>query len=100
MSVAELDLTAGTVLTITDGAAKQMRFLRDRKGTPDMVVRVGVKGGGCSGLSYTLNLDTETKPNDIVIDANGVNVVIDPKCARFLEGQQAMTPNASDKRHR
>ena len=86
MSVIEFAAENKTLLTVTEGAAKQMRFLRDRKGTPEMSIRVGVKGGGCSGLSYTLALDSETRAQDIVIDAGGINVVVDPKCAKFLQG--------------
>jgi len=84
MSVVEV--TEQNIIVITPAAAKQMKFLRDRKGTPESAIRIGVKGGGCSGLSYTLALETEFKETDVRLDADGVPVLIDPKCVRFLEG--------------
>ena len=86
MSVIEELGVSSQMLTVTEIAAKQLRFLRDRKGTPDMAVRIGVKGGGCSGLSYMLALESEVRPTDNVIDAGGINVVVDHKSAKFLEG--------------
>jgi iron-sulfur cluster assembly protein len=86
MSIDPMNETAEKVVTITPAAAKHMKYLRSKKGDESLGVRVGVKGGGCSGLSYVLMLEPEPRANDLVLDADGVPVFIDPKSARFLEG--------------
>ena len=45
-----------------------------------------MKGGGCSGLSYVINLEAEPRENDNVFVTEGIRVFIDPKSARFIEG--------------
>lgn len=74
------------VLTLTPNAAKQVQFLIRKKGDPSLGLRVGVKGGGCSGLSYVMNLEPEPRENDVTFEAHGIRVFVDPKSARFLEG--------------
>ncbi len=87
MSVTEIENSVDqSIITITTAAVKQMKFLRGRKGEPGMGVRVGVKGGGCSGLSYTIALESNTYDNDIVIALDDINVYIDTKCTKFLVG--------------
>ena len=49
-------------------------------------VRVGVKGGGCSGLTYVLSLDNEPRPDDKIIEENGVRIFVDRKSYVFLAG--------------
>lgn len=63
-----------------------MRRVRERKGTPDQFFRVGVKGGGCSGLEYVLMLESETSQGDFEAEFDGLKVVCDPKSATFLTG--------------
>lgn len=73
-------------VTVTPEAVDQLKKLRDRKGTPGSFVRIGVKGGGCSGLEYVMRLDEKRLPIDIVAEFDGLTVVCDGKSAKFLEG--------------
>jgi iron-sulfur cluster assembly protein len=73
-------------ITISEPAAKQIRALLAQKGTPEGGLRVGVKGGGCSGLSYFLDWAAGPGKHDEVVDAGGARVFVDPKSAMFLKG--------------
>ena len=74
------------VLTLTPSAVKQVKFLIQKKGNINLGLRVGVKGGGCSGLSYSMTLDENVTERDFVYETDGVKVIVDRKSARFLEG--------------
>lgn len=74
------------IVTITPAAITQVKRLLTKKGDDSLGLRLGVKGGGCSGLSYTMTLDIIHAGRDIVIEIDGVTVMIDPKSANFLEG--------------
>ena len=73
-------------VTVTPEAAVHLRSLVERKGEPGCFVRIGVKGGGCSGLEYVLRLDTKPTPFDIEHNAGGVRLVCDAKSAVHLQG--------------
>jgi iron-sulfur cluster assembly protein len=77
---------SGTV-EITESAANAIgKYLADHKAAPGSGLRIGVRGGGCSGLSYVLDVDANPRPNDKVIEAFGQRVFIDPKSLIFLQG--------------
>ena len=72
---------------VSEKAKKKVQQLKDEAGiTGDdsYFLRVGVVGGGCSGLSYKLDFDNEVKPMDQVFEDNGVNVVTDLKSFLYL----------------
>ncbi|MFN0157922.1 MAG: HesB/IscA family protein [Bacteroidota bacterium] len=74
-------------ISITPKAAEQVRKLRNDNSIPEgHGLRLGVKGGGCSGLSYVLAFDEKPKETDKVIDIHGVTVFIDPKSLFYLSG--------------
>ena len=77
-----------TILTITPAAIQQVRFLIGKQRNPNLKLRVGVKGGGCSGLSYTMNLEETPHERDLIFSIDGLIVMVDPKSARFLNGVQ------------
>lgn len=73
-------------VTLTPDAREQaVRMLR-RKGLEGQCLRIGVKGGGCSGLEYVLRPEPEPREGDLVAEFDGLKVVCDPKSARFLAG--------------
>ncbi len=74
------------LVTITPAAVQQVKRLREKKGNSNLGLRIGVKGGGCSGLSYTIGMEEAPVEGDIVTETDGLTVMIDPRSARFLEG--------------
>jgi iron-sulfur cluster assembly protein len=75
-----------SVMTVTDAAAARVRELIARSEKPVAGVRVGVKNGGCAGMSYTMDLAETVEKGDEVVDVNGLKVLIDPKAVLFLLG--------------
>ncbi len=73
-------------MTVTEAAAARVRELIARADKPVEGVRVGVKNGGCAGMSYTMDLAETPQKGDEVVEANGVKVLIDPKAVLFLLG--------------
>src|SRR5213592_632109 len=72
---------------LTDAAAKQVKELKRTQNLSENVfLRMGVKGGGCSGLSYSLEFDNEVGPHDKKFDIDGIQVVCDAKSYLYLNG--------------
>jgi iron-sulfur cluster assembly protein len=76
------------LITITDKAASQVRELLAKRGKESFGIRVGVKSGGCSGLSYKIEYADEKGKFDEVIEDKGVRVLIDPKAVMYLIGSE------------
>ncbi|MBQ0708264.1 MULTISPECIES: Fe-S cluster assembly scaffold SufA [unclassified Ochrobactrum] len=75
------------VMTLTDKAADRVReIIASRDGA--LGIRVGVKKGGCAGMEYTIDLVTEAKAGDDVIEKDGAKVYIAPEAVLFLLGTQ------------
>ena len=73
------------MIYISDKAKEQVKRLKqDALLSEEYFLRVGVVGGGCSGLSYKLDFDNETQPNDQVFEDNGVKLVTDLKSFLYL----------------
>lgn len=81
-----METPTGFPITITDRALAQVRRLLSKDGRPEAFLRLGVKGGGCSGFEYVMKLDTVSKPIDLEIETDGVRIVCDAKSAVFLRG--------------
>ena len=74
-------------VALTDGAQAQVQRVMAKKGTPGAFLRLGVRGGGCSGLSYVMKPDTEFDEFDLTWEEpNGLRIVVDRKSVTFLQG--------------
>ena len=76
-----------TLLTITPTAAsKILELMAEEPDGDTMVLRVAIQGGGCSGFQYGLGFDTQAAEGDHELTLTGVNVVVDPFSAPYLQG--------------
>ena len=75
-------------ITITDNGAKHVRNFMAAEGVDQGILRVAVKGGGCSGLTYVLDMTGEAQEGDKVIEQNGVTLAVDKKSYIFLAGTE------------
>jgi len=74
------------MVTLTDIAAEKVRdFMQGQSAEREVGLRVGVRGGGCSGFQYALALD-EQREDDHVFDSSGIRVLVDPASLRYVEG--------------
>jgi iron-sulfur cluster assembly protein len=75
-------------ISLSERAAKKIRELLDKEGvSPEKGgLRVGVQGGGCSGLSYAMRLDTQARDRDKVFEEFGARLFVDPKSFLYLNG--------------
>jgi len=73
---------------LTERAAKKVRQLLEKEGVSPEVggLRVGVQGGGCSGLSYAMRLDTQARDRDKIFEECGARIFVDPKSFLYLNG--------------
>ena len=76
------------VMRLTDAAATRVRELMARTDKQILGLRVGVKNGGCAGMSYTVEYAEDVKKNDEVVEDKGVKILIDPKAVLFLLGTE------------
>ena len=76
------------VMRITDAAAERVREIMANSDKPIVGVRVGVKNGGCAGMSYTMDFAEEIGRFDEVVDDKGVKIIVDPKAVMFLLGTE------------
>lgn len=76
-------------ITLTDKAAEEIKTIMRENAIPEnYTLRVGVKGGGCSGLSYSLGFDGELRESDTVMELKGVKLAIDAKSLFYLSGTE------------
>ena len=75
-------------MSVTDAAAARVKEIVAGADKPIVGVRVGVKNGGCAGMSYTMEFAEAVAANDEVVEDKGVKLLIDPKALLFLLGSQ------------
>ena len=81
-------LSGFKVMTLTDAAARRVKDIIARADHPIVGVRVGVKNGGCAGMSYTMEYADAVNPLDETLEDKGVTILIDPKAVLFLLGTE------------
>ena len=76
------------VITLSDNAANRIKEIITNDKTKSVGVRVGVKSGGCAGMSYVMEYAKEINPTDEIIEDKGVKVFIDPGAIMYLLGTE------------
>ena len=76
------------VITLSDNAANRIKEIMYNDETKSVGVRVGVKSGGCAGMSYVMEYAKEINPTDEIIEDKGVKVFIDPSAIMYLLGTE------------
>jgi len=76
------------VITLSDNAANRIKEIISNDETKSVGVRVGVKSGGCAGMSYIMEYAKEINSNDEIIEDKGVKVFIDPGAIMYLLGTE------------
>ena len=76
------------VLSLTDRGAERIKAIMADADRPIAGLRVGVRNGGCAGMSYTMEYAEAAKPGEDVVEDRGVRVFVDPKAVLFLLGTE------------
>jgi iron-sulfur cluster assembly protein len=71
---------------LTKKAIEMAKQALQKRGTPDASLRLGVRGGGCSGVSYAIQFSDKVRERDHVFDFDGLRVIVDPKSLVYLRG--------------
>ena len=74
------------MIQVTEKALGRIRQVFVKQGVEGGGLRLGVQGGGCSGLSYLIRFEPKQRPSDRVFDFDGVKIFVDPKSLIYLEG--------------
>jgi len=77
-----------TLLEFSDSAVAKLKALQQEEDNPNLMLRVSVYGGGCSGFQYTFSLEEEVRPDDRSVEKQGVTLVIDQKSYQYLSGSE------------
>jgi len=75
-----------TMITLTDNAAEKVKGILEREGKAAYGLRLKVVGGGCSGLSYSMDFEEMAAPTDKVYEDHGVKVFVDPQSDPYVSG--------------
>ncbi len=84
--IGAMDATRTAPISITEAAAAHVRRIAEREGRAGAALRLRVTAGGCSGFSYNLSIEDAPEENDLVLEAHGLRVLLDPHSAPIVEG--------------
>ena len=76
------------IISLSDNAAQRIKEIMSKAESQFLGVRVGVKSGGCAGMSYVMEYAKEINPNDEIIEEKGVKLFIDPGAIMYLLGTE------------
>ena len=79
---------AAPKVTLTSGAAAKVAELIEREGDDSLMLRLGVRPGGCSGFSYQLELDSGSEEDDIINEFDGVKLAVDAQSMDMVKGAE------------
>ena len=74
------------MITLTESAVKMVRRIMEKEGRNAALLRVGVKGGGCSGYTYHMDFEERPRDDDQAYAFHGLDVVVDPRSLELLRG--------------
>ena len=77
-----------TLLEFSDSAVNKLKAIQAEEGNFNLMLRVSVYGGGCSGFQYTFSLEEEAKPTDKTVEKSGVTLIIDQASYQYLAGSE------------
>lgn len=86
MNVEQFDPTAIESMSISDKAANKIKSLIEEEDDQNLMLRVFVTGGGCSGFQYGFTFEDNLDDDDTIVEKNNIKVVIDPLSLQYLEG--------------
>ncbi len=75
-----------TLLEFSDSAVRKLKAIQEEEGNSDLMLRVSVYGGGCSGFQYTFSLEEVIGPADRTVEKDGATLVIDQSSYQYLAG--------------
>lgn len=75
-------------ITITPKALGHVKYLLETRGKPSLGLKIGIKTGGCSGLTYKIEYADQKSPFDELVSFDGVSIIIDPKALMYLIGTE------------
>tara|TARA_B100000575_G_scaffold286300_1_gene282850 strand:- start:39 stop:374 length:336 start_codon:yes stop_codon:yes gene_type:complete len=76
------------VIKLSQSAAERIKEIMSKAESKTIGVRVGVRSGGCAGMSYIMEYAKDIKPNEEIVEDQGVKVLIDPKAIMYLLGTE------------
>lgn len=86
-TIIEIQQQAEEIVTLTPRAAHEIRKIKQENSIPEThTLRLGVKGGGCSGMTYVLAFDEKPSERDVLYRQEGIDICIDPKSRFYLSG--------------
>ena len=81
-------MSTSMVVTMTDNAIQRLETLIALKDQPDLMLRVFVQGGGCSGFQYGFQFEESAEEDDVTFNSDGVRLLVDSMSLQYLEGSE------------
>ena len=76
------------MITVSDSAVEKIKALITEEQNPDLMVRMFVEGGGCSGFQYGFTFEEQKSEDDFVFEFNGVTILVDAMSAQYVQGAE------------